>query len=450
LPWEWRKHPVIKLDLNVGSYAGGVAKTRSSLKSRLLGQATELGIVLPDMDFPNQFEYLLVSACEKAGERAGVVIDEYDKPMLDTIHNRKMCTQVRTCLRDFYGVLKSCTDYLRFVFITGITKFSHVNIFSGLNHLTDLSFDDDFAEVCGFSQAEVERDFAPEIESVCRFRGIHKAEYLEQLRAFYNGYRFSEKPTTVYNPFGLLHHFRTLGKFKGYWYSTSTPTFLVKLLADGRLSSIDNQRKSARETDFGTFEIDNIAPLPLLYQTGYLTITDYDTDSQRYTLDFPNGEVRSSFYESLLTHHLGSVGEAVDRIDKALFKALMAGNIEAAMEALEEFIESIPYDITIKSERYYHTLVHLIFALLGLRTRSEVRTARGRIDTLVETEKYVYLFEFKIDKSADEALEQINSRRYSLPWRGTGKKLFKVGVNINTKDRNIDGWKFETVEPVTR
>jgi hypothetical protein len=428
----------------------GAEGLNSVLRDFLRGHAKDRGIELPLADCARQFGHLLRQCCEQAGERVVVVIDEYDRPWLHWIHKPEVCTEVRDRLRDFYGVLKSCTDYLRFVFITGVTKFSHVSIFSGLNHLTDLSFDKDFAEVCGFSQAEVERDFAPEIEEVCRCAGLSKAQYLEKLRTFYNGYRFSKKPTTVYNPFGLLHHFRTRGEFEEYWYSTGTPTFLAKLLADGRIPTVDNQRKSVSLKDFGTFEIDNIDPLPLLYQTGYLTITDYDTVSRRYTLDFPNGEVRSSFYEALLVQHVTLRGGSVYRLDTALFGALAAGNIEVAMDALEEFVGAIPYDITIKSERYYHTLVHLIFSLIGLRCRSEVRIAKGRIDTVVEMDKHVYLFEFKIDKSAEEALAQINSKKYALPWRGTGKKVFKVGVNINTSERNIDGWKFETVEPVKR
>ena len=348
---------------------------------------------------------------------------------------------IRNKLKGFYGILKPYDKYLRFVFLTGVTKFSHVSIFSDLNHLLDLTLDSRYAGICGITQEELETGFVPEIESISKETGKSREEYLEELRRFYNGYRFSEKPLTVYNPFGLLNHFDAEGKFLSYWYDTGTPTFLVKLIIEQKINIVELGNMRVRREDFRKYDIENMRAAPLLYQSGYLTITDYDEKRGRFTLDYPNDEVRSCFAGSLLEHYAPVPESVSSSLSTRLLDALYDGDVDLAMNTLRSFFAAIPYDIIKESENYYQTALHLVFTMLGFDCRSEVRIAAGRIDTLVETEDLVFCFEFKLDKTADEALAQIDSKEYLLPWAGIGKRLFKIGVSFDSGKRNIGEWK---------
>jgi len=444
LEWEWKRHPVIRLDLNAGVYTNGVEGLYSALSRELKREAGKQGLVLDDTDCINQFAALIEKSCGKVGEKAVVIIDEYDKPMLATIGEPQLHDKIREELKGFYGVLKSYDRYLRFVFLTGVTKFSHVSVFSDLNHLTDITLDPRYADMCGITQEELETGFEPEIQAILNETETSREDYMEKLRRFYNGYRFSEKPLRVYNPFGLLKHFEQNGKFTSYWYETGTPTFLIKLIISQKVDILSLNDMQVGDNDFRKYDIENMRAQPLLYQSGYLTIKDYDEESNLYTLDFPNVEVRSSFASSLLEQYLQPASsETVGGLNTRLLRALVKGDIEEAIYALRGFFASIPYDIINESENYYETAIHLIFTILGFNCRSEVRIASGRIDTLVETKNFVYCFEFKLNKTAEEALAQIDSKEYLLPWEGSGKKLFKVGVSFDSEKRTIGDWKAE-------
>jgi hypothetical protein len=353
---------------------------------------------------------------------------------------------IRGELKGFYGVLKSSDPYLRFLLLTGVTKFSQVSVFSDLNHLDDLTLDPCYADLCGITQEELERDFGPEIDGILEKTGRSREEYMDNLRQYYNGYRFSKKPLKVYNPFGLLNHFKKGGEFEPYWYETGTPTFLVKLIADQKINILDLTDMQVGHGDFRKYDVEDMRAEPVLYQSGYLTIKDYDDELNMYTLDFSNEEVRSCFAKSLLDHYLRPSNETAAGMHAKLLQALAKGEVEETINTLRRFFAAIPYDIIKDTENYYQTATHLIFFMLGFNCRSEVRIADGRIDTLVETKNYVYCFEFKLDKTADEALAQIDTKEYLLPWTGSGKKLFKVGVNFDSKKRNIGEWKYVDVE----
>jgi hypothetical protein len=270
--------------------------------------------------------------------------------------------------------------------------------------------------------------------------------YIAELRRLYNGYRFSEKPLKVYNPFGLLLHFDSGGKFLSYWYDTGTPTFLMKLISEQKINILDLNNMRVELADFQRYDVENLRAEPILYQSGYLTISDYDKKTQRYTLDYPSEEVRSCFARSLLDYYMAVSSESPGSLNIKLQQALYNGDVEGAMAALRQFLAAIPYDIVKESENYYQTAVFLIFKMLGYNCRAEARIAVGRIDTLVETHDYVYCFEFKLDGSADKALEQIDTKEYLLPWEGSGKKLYKIGVDFDAKKRNIGEWKYAVVD----
>jgi len=301
LDWEWKKHPVIKLDLNAGVYSNGVEALHSVLYSELQREAEKFKLTLEQTDVISQLKYIIQKTNEKTGEKAVVIIDEYDKPLINTIDEPQIHIKMRDELKGFYGVLKSYDAYLQFVFLTGVSKFSHVSIFSDLNHLVDLTLDPRYADICGITQEEVEQNFNPEINAILEETGKSRDEYMGNLRRFYNGYRFSQKQLSVYNPFGLLNHFDKSGEFLPYWYETGTPTFLINLIIKQKINIVDLNNMQVGYEDFQIYiDVENLKAEPLLYQSGYLTIKDYNKDINQFTLDYPNDEVRSCFSKLLL------------------------------------------------------------------------------------------------------------------------------------------------------
>jgi hypothetical protein len=437
LEWDWKKHPVVHIDLNPANYSNGTVELLSVVRRYLNEDAKKIGVQLSDDTISGQFQELIMKGYKSLSEKVVVIIDEYDKPLLDTIDRRETHEALKNELRGFYGVLKSCDQFLRFVLLTGVTKFSQVSIFSQLNNLNDISLDPDYCDLCGITHDELETCFQPEIERVSTENGLDRQEYIDKLKRFYNGYRFSKKDVTVYNPFGLLNHFNKHGDFGAYWFATGTPTFLIKLIEEQRIDILEIEGKKIALSEFQRFDAGNMDALPVLYQAGYLTIVDCSADGV-YTLDYPNEEVRAALAESLLHYFLEDSNNKYSKYDVA--DALLEGNVDRAMNALRTIFASIPYGIHLKDEKYYQTIVHLVFRMMGLVALSEVQTADGRIDTLVVTRKQVYCFEFKLNGSAEEALAQIDSKEYLLPWRGVGKKLVKVGVSFDYEKRNIKEW----------
>jgi len=443
MEWEWKKHPIINIDLNPGNYpAGGVSTLYDIINMALDSCARKYSVSLDAGICAGRFIRLIEMLYDTQNEKVVVIIDEYDKPLLAAIDNPHLHAMMRDELKGFYGVLKSYDKYLKFVFLTGVTKFSHVSVFSDLNHLVDLTLDPRYADLCGITQEEMEQNFGPEIDAVLEDSGKSRETYLGELRRFYNGYRFSEKTLSVYNPFGLLNHFDKNGKFLPYWYESGTPTFLINLIIKQKIDIVDLTNMRVGYEDFRKYDIETMKAEPLLYQSGYLTIKDYDEELNQYILDYPNEEVRASFSKALLEQYFQPSAEASRGLNTRLITALLQGDVDGAMNSLKTFLASIPYDIIKERENYYETAIHLIFMMLGFNCRSEVRIASGRIDTLVETKKFVYCFEFKLDGTAEEALEQIDTKEYLLPWAESGKQLFKVGVNFDYEKRNIGEWKW--------
>jgi hypothetical protein len=446
LDWEWKKYPVIRVDLNPGDYREGVETLKLTLQNTLFNIAANADLELRGDLAPIQFVNLILDMHQKYGERVVIIIDEYDKPLLNTIDVPDIHREILSALKAFYGVLKSSDEHLRFVFLTGVTKFSQVSIFSDLNNLIDLSLDPRYADLCGITQEEMERDFEPELEKIAAEKKREKHTYLAELKHFYNGYRFSSNPLTVYNPFGLLNHFNSGGRFDAFWFATGTPTFLIKLIETQKINILNLERSKVSLYDFHKFDVENMDAVPVLYQSGYLTIVDYDEERSRFVLDYPNEEVRASFARSLVDTYFHAPSEKAQALSVQLPDALFDGDVAGAITAIKVFLASIPYDLVAGTENDYQTVVHSIFTMMGLYCRSEVRIAAGRLDTLVETKKYVYCFEFKIHGSAEDALRQIDTKEYLLPWTGSGKKLFKTGVVFDTDKRTIGDWKADVKE----
>jgi hypothetical protein len=304
LEWEWKKHPVIRIDLNPGTYTLGVPVVNSQLNITLESYEKKYGLIQGAPDDPaGRFRQLIINITQKAGEKAVVIIDEYDKPLLTTLDMPEEHNVIRSALKSFYGVLKSSDEYLKLGFLTGVTKFSQVSVFSDLNNLTDISMNPAFYDLCGITQDELERNFEDEIAVAIERKKMSRQSYLSEVKRFYNGYRFSRQPDTVYNPFGLLNHLNEQGEFNAYWFATGTPTFLIKLIESQKIDILNLEKIPLSSMSFQKFNVDTMDALAVLYQSGYLTIVDYDEEFNEYTLDYPNEEVRASFANALLEHY---------------------------------------------------------------------------------------------------------------------------------------------------
>jgi hypothetical protein len=441
LETEWLSYPVFHLDFNVGDYHrdGGLD---SALHSSL-GIIEETWGKNPDeTDFPSRFRGLIRRASEKTGRKVVVLIDEYDKPLLE-MGNEKNRIKARDTLRAFYGVLKSADPWLKFYFITGITKFAKVSIFSELNQLLDISLTEDYACLCGITEAELAQYFTGDIRVLAEKNGMDFEAALEETRKRYNGYHFARESEGVYNPFSILN---TLWRkeFLYYWFETGTPTFLVKALADLNfdLPSLKGSVTLGADSILD-YRFDNRDPLPVLYQSGYLTIKAYNRELRKYTLGFPNGEVEYGFLKELLSAYSPWVSGGRQGLFVGDFiEDLDARDLDALMNRLRALLSGIPYALTPQNEYHYQSLLYLVFRLMGEYAQAEVASAAGRSDMVVVRRDMVYVFEFKLSGAgtAEKALKQIDEKGYLLPYSAEGKALIKVGVEFDREKRTIGRW----------
>jgi hypothetical protein len=440
LETEWTEYPVLRLDLNSGIYTSmkgliGIIEDHLAVWEATYGKPLETTI-------PGRFSGIIQRAHEQAGKRSCVIIDEYDKPLLSTISNSTLHEEYKQFLKPFFGVLKSSDAHLKFAFITGVTKFGQVSVFSDLNQLIDLSLHREFASICGITEEELLRDFPPEIEALAQQEGIPYESCVHQIRNWYNGYRFHPEGPAVYNPFSTLNLFN-FKEFQDFWFQTGTPTFLVELLkkTDTDLREIEGIQLPAR--DFADYRADPDRPVPVIYQNGYLTIKGYDPSLRFYTLGYPNAEVKNGFLGFLLPDYTGQSRDRGGFHIGMFSKELRAGDVDAFMERLKCFFESIPYDLNDQTERHYHVVFYLVFKLLGQYIDSEVKSAKGRSDAVVSTPDYLYVFEFKLNGTAEEALAQIDEKGYLIPYSvktSSKRKLYKIGVEFDKKAKNIGRW----------
>jgi len=446
--WDFTKtNPVIAVYFNMLQLRGN--SLDYVLQQSIQNQATELGIVLDDEQYREAknksgflFQELIRKLHVKTGRKVVVLIDEYDKPIVDFLEDLPTAQTNRDILKSFYGILKPADEHLELVLLTGVSKFSKVSIFSDLNNLRDITLNPMFADLVGISQTELESNFKNEIQELADEKNITQPTFLAQIKRWYNGYSWDGKKR-VYNPFSLLNFFGDRGNFQNYWFSTGTPTWLVKLAKDAFVYDFSNL--VVDEGDLNAFDISNLQPIPLLFQTGYLTIESYSPEDYLYTLNYPNEEVRLSLTQYLLRAFRHNDAESPLPMVVKLRNALQTNDIETAIEVVNTVFASLPYDLwQTENERFYHALIHLTFVLLGVYVQSEVHTARGRCDALVQTTHYVYAFEFKLDKTAQEALAQIETKGYLLPYAQSGKTRVGVGINFSTPQKLVSEWLVKT------
>ena len=434
---EWKQYPVIHLDLNAKKFDTEEDLIRL-IDRQLLVYESVYGRVPTDVTIDDRFVSLIRNAAEKSGERVVILVDEYDKPMLQAIGNDTLQSEYRNTLKAFYGVLKSMDGYIKFALLTGVTKFGKVSVFSDLNNLEDISRNPSYTDICGISGEELLRDFSDDIQELAAANGQTFEQACDQLKTDYDGYHFCPDSPGMYNPFSILNTFKSR-RYGSYWFETGTPTYLVELL---KKSNYDLEEMSHVETDAdildSIFTDDN--PIPVIYQSGYLTIKGYDKEFGIYELGFPNREVEEGFMKFLLPYY-SSVSKTSSPFEiKKFVQDVKRGDIDGFMERLQSFLADCPYELAKDVELHYQNVLFIVFRLAGLYTKVEYHTSRGRIDLVLQTDSYVYVMEFKLDGTAEQALQQIEEKQYALPFAKDSRKVYTIGVNFSSETRNIDKW----------
>lgn len=442
LETRWEQYPVLHLDLNARKY-----ETTSDLVA-MLNQYLEkweqkYGKERQDRSPEERFAYVIERAFEHTGKQVVVLVDEYDKPLLQALLDEPLLEEYRRILKAFYGVLKSADRYLRFVFLTGVTKFAQVSVFSDLNQLQDISTWPDYASLCGITKEELVRTFTPEIGRLGASNGMDFDTTLDKMTRLYDGYHFYPYSEGVFNPFSVLNACKAK-ILDNFWFQTGTPTYLVDLLKqsdyDLRLL-VDGVEVTS--SAFSEYRAEANNPLPMIYQSGYLTIQGYDKEVRLYTLGFPNDEVRYAFLNFLVPFYTRVTDDETGFHIARFMRELRAGEVDAFMERLKIFFAGIPYDLSDSTERHYQAIFYVVFTLLGQFVETEVRSARGRADAVVKTADAIYVFEFKLNGSAEDALKQIDGKGYLIPYTLEGKRLVKIGANFSKETRNVERYIVE-------
>ena len=441
LEQKWTVHPVLHLDLNTAKYKEP-GKLNMVLNNALSQWEEIYGARPNEADFGMRFEGIIQRAYDKTGELVVVLVDEYDKPLLETIGDEALQDDYRSTLKSFYGALKSKDGCIKFAMLTGVTKFGKVSVFSDLNNLNDISLDNDYYNICGISEEELKGVFEPYVNRLAEARKMTQSEAYSELKRNYDGYHFTEEAPGMYNPFSLLNalHKRSFGS---YWFETGTPSYLVELLKrhDFKLDELKGDEVTSNV--LSAIDASSTNPIPVIFQSGYLTISGYDEEFKLYSLDFPNEEVREGFMLYLMPYYTSVSENKTGFQIRSFVREVKSGDITAFMTRLESFFANTPYDLIKDTENHYQNVLFILCNLCGLYTKAEFHTSNGRVDMTIETPDYVYVFEFKYNGTAEEAMSQIKEKNYAQPFLASGKKIALIGANFSGETRNIDGRKIE-------
>ena len=436
---EWVKHPILHLDLNAAKYDTAEA-LYNMLDDFLAKEEDKYGRAETERSFGLRFMGVIRRAFEKTGCRVVILIDEYDKPMLQAIGNDALQTEYRNTLKAFYGALKSCDRYIRFAFLTGVTKFGKVSVFSDLNNLFDISFDQRYFAICGMTEEEIHANFDEGVALLADANKMTKEECYARLKRDFDGYHFCMDSPGMYNPFSMLNTLASQ-QFRDYWFETGTPSFLVYQLKKTGYP-LESMTTEELSTDtLNSIDIMDENPLPLLYQSGYLTLKSYNREFDEYQLGFPNREVEQGFIKYLYPFYTPKVQDKGAFAISNFVKAIRKGDAEGFMRRLENFFANGDYQVMGDLELYFQNTLYVFFRLMGFYVEVERHTTDGRMDILMQTSQYIYILELKLDKSADEALAQIEAKGYAKPFADDARHLFKIGINFSTSTRRIGDWK---------
>lgn len=437
---EWKSHPIFYIDLNTANFRDEnslyeVLNSHVSVWEEMYGaREYETTLAL-------RFKGVIARAAEKGGRGVVILIDEYDKPILQTLRNQELQEKHRSLLKSFYSVLKTQDRYIRFAFITGVTKFGKVSVFSDLNNLMDISMDQRYISICGMTQDELLYNFREGIEQLGEAYGDTEEETLNKLKIRYDGYHFEEDTVGIYNPFSVLNTLAKL-RYKDYWFETGTPTFLVDLLKMHNYRLPDITREKVSDDVINSVDSMSTNPIPVIYQSGYLTIKGYDERFKKYRLGFPNKEVEEGFLNFLLPLYTSAGNNSPFMVDEFVTD-VESGNPERFMQRMKAFFADTSYQVVGDAELYFQNAMYLVFKIMGFYTQVERPTSDGRIDAVIQTPDYIYIIECKLDRTADEALRQINDSNYAAPFAMDKRRIYKIGVNFSSQTRGVEQWIIE-------
>ena len=438
---DWIKYPILHLDLNAEKYTAPEALDQV-LESALRGWEALYGAQDYERTFASRFQGIIQRACDKTGQRVVVLVDEYDKPMLQAIGNDELQKSYRETLKAFYGALKSKDGCIKFGMLTGVTKFGKVSVFSDLNNLDDISMRNQYIDICGINEQELHDNLEDELHSLASAQGMTYDEICAKLQEYYDGYHFTHNSIGMYNPFSLLNTFK-YNEFGSYWFETGTPTYLVELLKKHHYDLRRMAHEETTATVLNSIDSTSDNPIPVIYQSGYLTIKGYDQRFGIYRLGFPNREVDEGFINFLLPFYANTNAvESQFEIQKFV-REVESGDYDSFFRRLQSFFADTPYELVRDLELHYQNVLFIVFKLVGFYVKAEYHTSAGRIDLLLQTDKFIYVMEFKLDGTAEEALLQINEKHYAQPFENDDRKLFKIGVNFSAEMRNIEKWIVE-------
>ena len=438
---DWVKHPVLHLDMSAAKHMDKDMLERY-LADMLTDQEAVFGYKSEKLDPNIRLKDLVVTANRLTGRKVVLIIDEYDAPLLDVVHEEQNLAALRRATQNFYSPIKSLDPYLEFVFLTGITKFAQLSIFSELNNLFNISMYDKYSAICGISSEELHTQMLPDVERLAEHLHLSVDETFERLKLKYDGYHFSKNSEDVYNPFSLIKALAS-GDISDYWFDSGTPTYIIKLLQKYNVGLRDLTGQDAGVSDFDVSPENMTTALPLLYQSGYLTIKHYDPMIDLYTLGYPNEEVRTGMVRSLAANYLTPAEGTNSSFVIKFVKAVIADDMEQALTLMRAYLAGVSYRLSNKTERDVQTIFYLVFSLIGSFIKVEEESAHGRADVVITLPSVVYVMELKFDGSADAALRQIDEKGYLIPYTADGKRLVKVGVNYSSEERTITEWRIE-------
>ncbi len=441
IDWDWNAYPVLLLDLNAADYTvdGGLERI---IEYHLNVWESKYGIEPQNPEPALRFKAIIQAVSEKTGKKVVILVDEYDKPLVKNLHNKVRFERHREMLAGLYSTFKSTADYTRLVFLTGVTRFGKLSVFSGLNNISDITFNKEFAGVCGITESELFEYFEEGITALADEEEQTRDEIVARLKRRYDGYHFARVSPDIYNPYSLLETFSNR-EFRNYWIDSGTPSVLLEAL---KRTHTDLQRLEGSRADIKDLSgltIEKMEPLALFYQAGYLTIKSYDRESGFFELGYPNEEVTEGFFRYILPYYANLHQEGTMVFIYDLVTEFKRGDVEAAMTRLQSLFAGLSYDLQINEEKDVRNALLIVFKLLNVRVEAEYRTSDGRIDMLVRTPDYVYIMELKFDKTADEALDQIKRKENHLPWSVDNRQIIAIGINFSSEKRQIDTWKAE-------
>ena len=438
---DWVKHPVLHFDMSAAKHMDKDMLERY-LADMLTDQEAVFGYKSEKQDPNIRLKDLVVTANRLTGRKVALIIDEYDAPLLDVVHEELNLVALRRAMQNFYSPIKSLDPYLEFVFLTGITKFAQLSIFSELNNLFNISMYDKYSAICGISSEELHTQMLPDVERLAEHLHLSVDETFERLKRKYDGYHFSKNSEDVYNPFSLIKALAS-GDISDYWFDSGTPTYIIKLLQKYNVGLRDLTGQDAGVSDFDVSPENMTTALPLLYQSGYLTIKHYEPMIDLYTLGYPNEEVRTGMVRSLAANYLTPAEGTNSSFVIKFVKAVIADDMEQALTLMRAYLAGVSYRLSNKTERDVQTIFYLVFSLIGSFIKVEEESAHGRADVVITLPSVVYVMELKFDGSADTALRQIDEKGYLIPYTADGKRLVKVGVNYSSEERTITEWRIE-------